>query len=605
MNEGLIKIFYSMKTNYFFKLLATLLLVFLVTNVTAKQITVTGPATDADLAAALEHADNGDEIVVSGFIMFASPVTVTKNVTFIGASEDPYEDGFDGGFGSKIFELNPDPIEGQKLVFKDLGFFGGYNTSDGGVGRILTGTNEFYNCVFVENESGARGGAFYIPSPAGDAVNVRFNRCTIEDNVAANQGGAIFTAGNNVNTSFDFCVIKANGTRLSGESRGGAFYINGGGTHTFYYTIIQSNTAGVEGEGGERGGGAIVTGGASAVTLESCAVWGNIAYGNHGSAFFVMGNPNITLINSVVAQNLTRAGAGSWFLATNDCDITFVNTIMTQNSGQNSGDGGGGIRVMNMNNRLNFFNSLVLGNDTGLAGNEGAVDIRANDVTGIESGWVFKNSIVGLISGIDPSRIPTPQDKAGINPSLINMYNIGGESAQPNWTDWDVSGVDFDDQPLFTTGFRMPYYTLKDANAYAAKLGDPALLADYDSNTDMFGVERTITGGAIFAGPVQSVTGDGLAIDPMTAIQQIAVPVVKENIRIIGVVSNGILGVDFGTIKGQAKGDLIALTGQVVETVFNRNVVGKGYYNVHVTPGIYLLRVVTDGNTYTQKLIVK
>jgi hypothetical protein len=79
----------------------------------------------------------------------------------------------------------------------------------------------------------------------------------------------------------------------------------------------------------------------------------------------------------------------------------------------------------------------------------------------------------------------------------------------------------------------------------------------------------------------------------------------KANIRIIGAVANGVLGVDFGAIKGQAKGDLISLTGQVVEKVFNLSVVGKGYYNVTAQPGIYLLRVTNAGNTYTQKVIVK
>jgi hypothetical protein len=420
--------------------------------------------------------------------------------------------------------------------------------------------------------------------------------------MAAQRGGAFFITGNSVNTSFDFCKIMANKTGIDGESRGGGFWIEGGGTHKLYYCLIRSNTSGAEGEGGERGGGAFVTDGnpGPAITLEACAVWGNIAYGNHGAAFFVMGVPNITLINSLIVNNITKEGAGSWFIPSSDCDITLVNTIMTKNIGTNTGNAGGGFRVMNLGNRINLFNSLILGNSC--ENSEGAIDFGVSgDKPGIADKFVFKNSIVGLIGGIDKVLLPAPQDKAGINPSLINMYNLGG-LGNPDWMDMDESGVDFGAQPLTTSGFGMPYFTLQSADVYAAKMGDPALLGDYELDVDMFNVSRTIKGGAIFAGPVQSVAGDGKATDP-TAIKQVQPPVAKDNIRIIGA-SNGILGVDFGNLKGQAKGALLSIVGQEVEKVFNLNVVGKGYYNIHVAPGMYILKVEIGGKTYAQKLIV-
>jgi hypothetical protein len=90
-----------------------------------------------------------------------------------------------------------------------------------------------------------------------------------------------------------------------------------------------------------------------------------------------------------------------------------------------------------------------------------------------------------------------------------------------------------------------------------------------------------------------------------TGIDVPAASLQKENIRIIGVVENGILGVDFGQVKGLVKGELISLTGQVVENVFNNYAVGKGYYNVNAQPGVYLLRVTNNGNSYVQKVLVK
>jgi len=596
-----------MKAFYYLKASAAALLVLFAMNVNAAQIPVSG--TDTDLAAALLQANTGDELVISGMIEMSAPVTITKNVTFTGT--DPGVTGFEAaaGVSTKLFEIEPEVIDGAKLQFLNLGFYGANNITvgdDGGVGRILNGTTEFHNCVFDGNQTIGRGGAFYIANPAtGGPAVANFYGCHIGSNIAGTTGGAIFIAGDAI-TNYDHCIIEGNS---SPNDRGGAFFIDGNGQHRFFYSVIKSNTSGVDvsatgGDAGEKGGAAFVTGAGAAITLESSAVVSNIAYGNHGAAFFVMGDPNITLINSTVANNATKQGAGGWFLATGGTgvDITLVNSFNINNTGTNSGNAGGGFRVMNLNNRISFFNSVVIGNtcDNG----EGAVDIGCSATPGIASTFVFKNSIVGLISGADV--IPAAVDKVGINPSLINEYSLGGEAAQVDWAALDQSGIDFVDGLQVTSGFGMPFYTLTSADVYAAKMGDPALLANYDVDTDLFGVKRTITGGAIFAGPVQSVVE--YAPDVTDPVAGLTAPKVQKNsnaIRVIGTVSNGILGVDFGNLGGRAKGELISMTGQVVENVFDRNVVGKGYYNVKTTAqGVYILRVTMNGNAYTTRVIL-
>lgn len=596
-----------MKAFYYFKASAAALLVLFAMNVNAAQIHVSG--TDTDLAAALAQANTGDELVISGMIEISSPVTINKNVRFTGT--DPGVTGFEAaaGVSTKLFEFLPELVDGAKLQFFNLGFYGAKNTTvgdDGGVGRILNGTTEFNNCIFDGNQTVGRGGAFYIANPdptqggVGTAV-ANFNGCTISNNIAGTTGGAIFIAGDAI-TNYDHCIIETNS---SPNDRGGAFFIDGNGQHHFFYTVIKSNTSGVDGAGGEKGGAGIVTAAGAAITLESSAIVSNIAYGNHGAAFFVMGDPNITLINSTVANNATKEGAGGWFLATGSTgvDITLVNSIDINNTGTNSGNAGGGFRVMNANNRLSFFNSIVIGNtcDNG----EGAVDIGCSATPGIASTFVFKNSIVGLISGADV--IPAAVDKTGINASEINEYNLGSNVAQPDWTSLDNSGVDYDVDGLQASPFGMPFYTLHSADVYAAKMGDPALLANYDVTTDLFKVERTITGGAIFAGPVQSAVDYAPdVVDPDMIQTGVIVPkVLKNSIRVIGTISNGILGVDFGGLSGRAKGDLISMTGQVVENVFNLNVVGKGYYNVKTAAqGVYILRVTINGNAYNTPVIL-
>lgn len=593
-----------MKAFDYLKASTVALLVFFAMNVNAAQIQVSG--TDTDLAAALLQANTGDELVINGFIEMSAPVTINKNVTFVGT--DPGETGFEApaGVSTKFFEFTPEVVDGAKLQFLNLGFYGANNTTvgdDGGVGRILNGTTEFHNCVFDGNQTIGRGGAFYIANPAtGGPAVANFYGCHIGSNIAGTTGGAIFIAGDAI-SNYDHCIIEGNS---SPNDRGGAFFIEGNGQHRFYYSVIKSNTSGIAGalDAGEKGGAGITTAGNSAITLESSAVVSNVGYGNHGAAFFVMGSPNITLINSTVANNLTKNGAGGWFLATDPTgvDITLVNSFNINNTGTNSGNAGGGFRVMNLNNRISFFNSVVVGNICD--NSEGAVDIGCSATPGIASTFVFKNSIVGLISGADV--IPAAVDKAGINPSLINEYSLGGEAAQVDWVALDQSGIDFVDGLQATSGFGMPFYTLTSADVYAAKMGDPALLANYDVDTDLFGVKRTVTGGAIFAGPVQSVVE--YAPDVTDPVAGLTAPKVQKNsnaIRVIGTVSNGILGVDFGNLGGRAKGELISMTGQVVENVFDRNVVGKGYYNVKTTAqGVYILRVTMNGNAYTTRVIL-
>jgi hypothetical protein len=571
-------------------------------EVSAKEILVPANGTDTDLAAAIESAETGDILIISGWLSFDAPVTIDKNITLKWDGEGN-SGGFDGQFKTKLFELAPEAIVGEKLSFIGLGFVGGLNEDDGGVGRIVNGETEFLDCFFEDNETTGRGGAFFIANPEGGevgATTARFISCDAANNTAGNRGGFAFIAGDAV-TSYDFCRIKNN---ASIGDRGGAFFFEATGTHRFFYSVIDANTSGIEGGGGEIGGAAITTAGGMAITLESCAIVRNVCYGNHGAAFFTMGNPNITLINTLVAGNMTAEGAGGWFIPSDNIDITFVNTAWINNTGTNPGNGGGGLRVMNTGNRINLFNSIVARNTC----QDGtAVDFRFDAKPDIASTLVFKNSIVGLLSGLPLENVPVALDNPAIeNTSLINMYSLNGEDSQLDYAALDVSGVNWIDGMQVTDGFGMPFMTLENGDAYAAKLGDPALLADYDLTTDIFQKERTISGGAIYAFPVQSVTGLAENVDePRRPTSIKALPALKKEFRVIGVVENGILGVDFGEIKGATRGELITLTGQVVQTIFDRNVVGKGYYNVNVPSGIYLLRLTNNGTAYTQKMIVK
>lgn len=593
-----------MKTGYFLRLSAIMMLVTFFASIHAKQIPVSG--TNTDLEAALEAAEPGDELLISGWIMMNAPVTIEKNVTFIGDENEI--SGFDGDGASKLLEIAPLVENDNMLKFQNLFFVGGYNIDDGGIGRIVNGNTEFVKCFFEENVTTNRGGAFYIANPEdGSTATVTFKQCDFIGNLSNDRGGCIFVAGDAI-TNFEYCHIEGNSSSGEGETRGGAFFLEGG-SHKFYYSVISGNTSGIPDGGGERGGAAFTTAGSiKSLTLESCAIVKNTAYGNHGSAFFLMGNPNVTLINTTIAGNTTMEGVGSWFLPTDNVDVTLVNVTMADNVGTNSGNAGGGIKVLNTGNRINIFNSILVRNIS--ENGEGATDLIFENKTDITKTTVFKNSIIGLVGGVDAGLIPTATDNPNIpTKSKINMYSLGGEAAQPDYVEMDESGVNFTDGLQESSSFRMPYYTLKDGDAYAKSLGDPALLAEYDASTDLFLVERAkAADGSIYAGAVQAITGyeefddsgilSGIKDSPFAS---------KDGIKISSFVSqNGLLYVDFGQLVGKAKGDLISLTGQVVKNVFDLYVIGKGVYALDgIAPGIYILQITIDGKSYSNKLVVR
>jgi hypothetical protein len=607
-----------MKLNYFLKAFALLTVFSLAMgiNVKATDIHVADGATDTELAAALEQAVTGDVILIDGFVTINAMVHVTKNVTIKAGTTGIC--GFDGGGNSRLFEIHPEPIDGAKLVFENLDFTGGdgwkSDPTDGGAARIYGGTTEFIQCYFYENVS-KRGGAFFIVEDGTTAI---FKGCEAFDNVAQgdggeSRGGYIFTDGV-THITHEYCKIYSN---RSIGGRGGAFCFFGSGTRYFYYTTITNNYAGNWSEdettkldkdgnpvsdGEYEGAVGFITGGAT--SFESCGIVGNQSWSHSG---LIRGwgdaNTSVTFINTTLAKNRSMHDRSPLWIG-GDAIYTFVNSFLVENQGQNAGNGAG-FDFDGAGCKLNIFNSVFSRN---VAGGDGAVDIR--NATNYANQLVVKNSLIGLIQG--NSNLVVPQDNASIpTKSNVALYKIADEQSQLDYALLEpATGINYGLGLRFSKSFKMPYYLLE-AGGTVTKLGDPALLADYDTNQDLFGNTRTTAAdGSISAAPtVATITDDEYDDsgweDNLTAIKAPATSVGKDNFRVIGAVSNGILGIDFGSLKGQTRGTLISLTGQSVQEVFNCNVVGKGYYNLDARKGVYLLRLINNGKVYTQKVIVK
>lgn len=599
-----------MKLNYCLKLFVLVALMTLVVNVNAKEIVVADGASDTELAAALEQAETGDVILINGWVTMNNMVHVEKNVTIkVGPAAPKGMGGFDGQGLTRLFEIHPEPIDGAKLVFDGLDFTGGNghgsDPTDGGVARIYAGVTEFNSCYFYDNEA-IRGGAFFI---AETGTTVTFRHCEATNNIAAgsygeSRGGYLFTDGE-THINHEYCKISGN---QSIGNRGGALCLFGSGTHRFYYCMISDNQGGSWDEDaltkldkngdptteGEYEGGVAFIDGSVGVTFESCGIVGNKSW-SHGGIIRGFGSHNATFINCTLARNQSLHDRSPLWIG-GSSTYTFVNSLVVENLGQNSGNGAG-FDFDGANVKLNIFNSVFSRN---VAGDDGAVDIR--NASNYATQLVVKNSLIGLIQG--NSSVVVPQDNASIpTKSNVNMYKLSAdEMASLDYASLESSGVHFNQGIRYSKPFGMPYYLLISGSP-VTKLGDPALLADFDIDSDLFGQTHPIAAdGSITAAPtLASVTDDfpdEVGIDDLPAIS-----VANENISVIAA-SNGTLGINYGNLKGAAKGTLLSVTGQEVEHVFNTTVVGKGFYNIHVAPGLYILKVEIGGKAYACKLIV-
>ncbi len=608
-----------MKLNYILRSFALIVLVALFTNAKGAEYHVANGATDTELASVLSQAATGDVIWIDGIVTINAIVDITKNVTIKGV-DGAY---FDGGGKTRLFEIHPEPISGAKLVFENVGFTGGNGAlsspTDGGVARIYDGgIIEFSVCWFDDN-SAHRGGAFFVTPGDAGAPSVTFKECEATNNIAygnsgESRGGYLFVDGDDVKIDHEYCKISSN---QSIGGRGGALCLFGNNTRRFYYCVISDNKGGNWGpdpsgitsddvkldhdgkittDGEYEGGVAFITGGAT--TFESCGIVANKSW-SHAGIIRGWGDTNttVTFINSTLAKNQSLHDRSPLWIG-GDATYTFVNSFLIDNLGQNSGNGAG-FDFDGANVKLNVFNSVMARN---VAGSDGAVDIR--NAANYAQQLVVKNSLIGLIQGnssavvpIDNTSIPTK--------SNVHMYKLADEEASLDYAALENSGINFGQGIRYSKTLGMPYYLLT-AESTVTKLGDPALLGNYDLDSDLFERTRSIAAdGSITAAPTLADTGDE-AEDPIP--NAIFTPKSEIlNIKLINtIVENGIVGVDFGELRGMATGELYSITGQKLETVFTCNVVGKGYYNVQTSStGIYLLKISIEGKSFAQRLIIK
>jgi predicted outer membrane repeat protein len=303
--------------------------------------------------------------------------------------------------------------------------------SDGGVIETNNATVSFTNDIMVSNRSGGSGGAIDDGSTTPDTCTV--TQCTINNNVAANSGGGLYS--NNPGLTITDSVINFNASGKEGggvsqqsaplkitnttifqntaRDNGGGVYADGGTSATFINDAVTNNTAGSSGGGiyyldtggtltltatsvsnntakDEGGGvsGLVASGGT--VTIDGGNFNGNVASSSGGGAMDLEGTASVT--NATIRNNVTGSSGGGIYwskgssLTVSFCTIT--NNVASDNSGGGiaaEGDTGGTVTLLG---------NLISGNTASEEG--GGVDAflgKTGTLTDISGSTAIGNTI--------------------------------------------------------------------------------------------------------------------------------------------------------------------------------------------------------------------
>ena len=211
---------------------------------------------------------------------------------------------FEGNWASDIGALG---IFGKNTTLTNLTFTDNYTTgqykdfdfNDGG-GALFFGAEAqavLDNGVFLSNESAGVGGAIATRSPnKGDnsAAKLDIKNSTFRENVAATQGGAIYTAFHNSKEAIDNVYLADSVFVANKANEGGAIYNEGLADRGDNFASIYMTGVTFKDNVASVNGGAVFNGAGGTVNLAGINVFsGNVAHGLSND-IHNMGTLNIT-----------------------------------------------------------------------------------------------------------------------------------------------------------------------------------------------------------------------------------------------------------------------------------------------------------------------
>lgn len=336
-------------------------------------------------------------------------------------------------------------------------YFANKATQSGGAIHADSGTNVQANGISATGNIASIGGAISTKGMLHimeDNGSVGFLRADFSDNVASDQGGAIYAAIDahldvdnadfNRNQSREGGAIYDGTSPLQSIIRSSSFIENkatesGGGIFTSGGSDTNIATTNFEFNEANQGGGLYVAVGGQAHVSDS-TIYSNKA--QRGAGVFVASDALVELERSVFDNNQAEHGGG---LYVDDFGLAQVSSTTFAN---NTADRGGGIFVAGAPSGIGFpprslqmFNSQLTGNIANLdggglyIGDEASVSVEQTDFVNNfaqdSGGGIFQDELFSTGSELELSNSTFDQNKASSggglfvgNGSVANVFNV-------------------------------------------------------------------------------------------------------------------------------------------------------------------------------------
>ena len=269
------------------------------------------------------------------------------------------------------------------LIVNNCKFMNNIANDDGGAVYLLNGVGSpvFSNCTFTGNQTASgndhRGGAIYFDD--GDVLTI--SGCHFDNNTAGDEGGAISSWGESGGMRMD---VSDSQFYDNVSQRGAGVFLRTweNGVHVFSNCVFNGNSAT---NAGDRRGGAVYTEESWGIEFYSCSFTNNQA-DQHGGAVFVHGRTGAAGDYKFIGCGFTNnnaatedGGAIRFGNNFNTEPITISNCSFVANGcGDGGGDNGGAIFADDVH-KVTVVDCLFSNNTA--AGEAGAVRFWQSDIT--------------------------------------------------------------------------------------------------------------------------------------------------------------------------------------------------------------------------------
>lgn len=277
-----------------------------------------------------DYAEFEDNHALTGGALYVSRHATSVNIENV---------EFEGNWASDIGALG---IFGKNTTLTNLTFTDNYTTgqykdfgfNDGG-GALFFGSEAqavLDNGVFLSNESAGVGGAIATRSPAkgnNSAAKLDIKNSTFSENVAKTNGGAIYTAFYNSESSVEHAYVTDSKFVANKANNGAAIYNEGLADRGDNFAAIKLNNVTFIDNVAETQGGAIYNGAGGTVVLSGNNMFSGNTAGKYGALNDIHNLGTLNIVSGETTISGGVSGTGKLSLA-QDAKLDIGNATIAQ-----------------------------------------------------------------------------------------------------------------------------------------------------------------------------------------------------------------------------------------------------------------------------------